>query len=221
MSLLILNDSLETPPGDGSHGGMGYRFTHPETGHQSKARTRDVWYAKIDKYREDNGFAPMPHEIADDQLCQLLPPEWCVYEGKHPSHDVDARVSVPDAIRGTKVLIHWMANGAQAVPQAQADERAKTCARCYFNVPLNGCASCQEVLKYVYTAKGDRKTKHDGELDVKSCAICKCSSAAHVWVPVESLIKGVDEKILAQFPPHCWKGIECKALIERRAAQAV
>lgn len=224
MTRLRLIPSHETPPDDGSGSGMGFRFTHPETGHKTQSRSKGEWLAKIIKYRKDNDL-PVPDDmeaIAEDQLCQLLPAGLCRYESGEDAKPVTSgRVSVTDVVNGTKVLMHWMLNGQNVVSQAEADARGRTCSNCYFNIPVSGCAACKELLTHVYTAKGQRGTAYDANLDTKSCALCKCSSAAHIWVPIESLALGVSDSLLTKFPEFCWKARGIRELIERRAAVAV
>lgn len=221
MTRLRLIPSFETPPDDGSGSGLGFRFTHPETGHKTQSRSKGEWLAKIVKYRKDNGL-PVPDDmeaIAEDQLCQLLPSGLCRYEdGSAPKSFVDARIGIKEAIRGTEVFIHWKLNGGHHVSQEEAERRARICGSCYFNVQLSGCGKCHAFADYVYRSKGELKTKADGQLETRACAVCGCSSMAQVWVPTESLNAGTDDKTLAKYPSHCWKKI---SLIEHRAAQAV
>lgn len=64
----------------------------------------------------------------------------------------------------------------------------------------------------VQSLVGGETTSYDDKL--KACAICACSNAAQVHVPIEFLQAGVTEQMMSEFAlvPDCWKFHELRAL---------
>jgi hypothetical protein len=202
MRLKLISHHREVPPD-------GYRFTHPETGHKTESTDERAWLKSIRKYREDNGFVPIDEADIYDQFCKLLPPGWCVYEnGNRPTWFVDTRLGVREILNGTKVMASLLVAGMPLVSKEKAAERALICSRCYYNVPISGCAPCLGLSSLIERIGGDIKTPSDASL--KSCAICICSNKAQTRLPIEILAKGVDAEMLTKFKsvPFCWKGQE-------------
>lgn len=202
MTLLKLLPSNATPPDK-------FRYTFREDGFTVLAMDRDSWLRMIKQHYKDNEY-PMPEnwiELAEDQLCKLLPPGHCTYEDGSPQKQfVDARIGFHDVVNGTRVLVEFAKQGAPLVDQATAEDRAATCAACFYNIQSSGCGSCLGLLNIVEEVAAGRKTKADAQLAVKSCAICKCISRAHIWLPIDVLEKGIPNDMLSMFPEFCWKG---------------
>lgn len=214
---LVLVKHNEVPPESG--GIMGYRYTHPETGHISHARDVDGWKQAIDKYRSDNGFPPIEMADAVDQLCKLLPRGWCKYsDGTKPSWFVNTRLQVGDLVNGTKVLAGFIYKGMPLVSKELAESRSETCARCPFNVDISGCQPCSDLAAIVISIGGDLKTKSDPSL--KHCAICLCSNLAQTRVPIDILRRGVTPEMADKFKSvdWCWKAKELFSPIDADAA---
>lgn len=193
-----------------------YRYTHPEDGWKDSCFGYESWLAKVYKHKLDNGY-PIPadwREIAEDQLCRILPPGFCAYEdGRPPESFVDARMGLEDVMNGTRVFISWVQAGVPLVEQELAEARAATCAACYMNMPAQGCGICQGLSNLVEEVARGRTTKADQFLASKACVVCKCVSRAHIWLPIENLKSGVSPEMMQQFPAgHCWKRKEIEAL---------
>lgn len=192
---------IETPPDK-----LRYKFW--QDGHTITAMDCDTWFLHIEKHYKDNEY-PMPidwKEQVENQLCQSLPPGWCEYEsGGDPQAFIDARMTMDDIINGTNVLVEFVAQGAPLVDQKLADSRARTCAACYANISAGGCATCKGLAYLVDAVAGTHKTVADGELQGKSCGVCKCLSRAHVWLTIEILSKGITPEMETLWPDHCWK----------------
>lgn len=205
--LRLIPDST-TPPDK-------FRFTHPEDGWIDVAMDRKSWFAAIKKHRVDNGY-PLPDDWqaqAEDQLCRILPPGWCLQEdGRSPEQFVDTRISLDDVLRGTRVLLSFMFHGMPTVPQAQIESRAKTCASCYMNIAIPGCSPCVGLSNLIADVSGNISTPADPML--RACAICHCSNQAQTRIPIEILAKGVtgEQRALFNTVEHCWKRAELAAM---------
>jgi hypothetical protein len=186
-----------------------FQYIIPEDGTKYEGFDIDsvVFQAQEHYRRHEHYLKPTNlRELLEDQNCQRLSGEWCEYEnGEQFMDGVDARFGIEDVVNGTKVLASFTLGGMETVTQEVAEERAKTCARCFMNSQVPGCSACFQLLNVVAMVKGDRSTKEDHAL--KSCLICKCSLKAAVWVPGEHLMKGTTPQQERQFEriPWCWK----------------
>lgn len=189
----------------------GYRFTHPETGHKTESTDERAWLKAIKKYREDNGFPPIEEADIWDQFCKLLPPGLCVYDdGSKPAWFVTTRLGVRDVMRGTKAMAQFIFSGMALVSKEKADERAQICSRCYFNVPISGCAPCVGLASAILAISGANKTPSDASL--RSCAVCACSTKAKVWLSNEIIAKSTTEEQMQRFPDFCWQRKELSGI---------
>ncbi len=207
--LLHVRVQGRTPPGQ-------WRYTFPEDGFMVKQFCYDDWLRKIKAHYEYNSY-PMPDnwvELAEDQLCKLLPAGQCEHEdGSKPEYFVSLQFGLNDAINGTKVLAGWTTSGFPLVSKEVAKARGKTCASCYANVTLPGCGTCQGFASLVAEIVGATPLDSDPILEGKSCAYCHCASKANIWVPVEVSKSGVSQQALEAMPKDwCWKRREILAL---------
>lgn len=108
-----------------------------------------------------------------------------------------------DVVNFLKVLKHWVFHNPALVEPEEADRRAAICATCPYNVDAVGCFGCANVAGMIFDVVKDRSTPHDGQL--KNCQVCGCVNRAQVWVPKETLDKGVTAEMREDFPAHCWK----------------
>lgn len=197
-----MNKTTQCPPDR-------YRFVH-STGYVSRALDPYSWMQDILKHRRDNSL-PIPDNmqaIAEDQLCRTLPPGWCSYSdtGATPSDYIDIRVDLHDMLNATKVFGSFVLAGMPLVEPSVAEERGRICSACPANVGISGCSPCVGMAEAVAEVVGASKTSADALLENRSCAWCKCSSKAQIWVPIEILAKGVDDALLARNTfEHCWK----------------
>jgi hypothetical protein len=186
-----------TPPDE-------FRYTHAETGHVTKARTYNEWVSAAKAHRVGNNLSIPDNfvEQMEDQLCMLLPPEWCQFEDPNRRW-VDTRFSIEDLSSGMRVFSTWMDEGRPFVEQAEAERRARICAGCPMNVQVHGCAPCHKLVHWISGNLFQRKTKHDGQL--KACAVCRCANQAQIWFPLEILAEGDTEEKQLLYPSFCWK----------------
>jgi hypothetical protein len=192
MQLRLINEWGPCPPD-------GFRYVDPFDGYLSHAWTYVDWVALQSGHLQANNreIPPDLGEQMQDQLCQSLPPGWCLYDDPlRPRPSVS--LSWNDVAAGVKTFARWITEGRPYVAQQEADRRALICSRCYLNVNVQGCAGCQ---KAVVEVTGNRKTKHDQSL--RSCAVCKCFLRAKVHFPVHTL-DTQSEKVQSMYPGFCW-----------------
>lgn len=191
--LLKLLDTWGPCPPDG------FRYVDPEDGYLSHAWTYRDWVdVQVAHLRANNREVPDNLGIQmQDQLCQTLPPGWCMYDDpSRPRPSIS--LSWNDVTAGIATFTRWIAKGAKFVEQREAERRAVICTRCYLNVNVQGCSGCQ---KAVVELVGDRKTKNDGAL--RSCAVCRCFLRAKVHFPINTL-DTQSEKAQQLYPEFCW-----------------
>lgn len=189
------------------------RFRAPD-GTLIEATDRATWYIKIRKHYADNSI-PIPEnieQIAQDHLCRILPPGWCRHEDGTGFEGLNVRLELGDYFRGMEILTTVAATGEPLVDKELAESRAAKCAACPANVTVPGCAPCIGISNLIMKVKGAMETKSDQFL--KTCACCKCSTQAKVWVKTEILAKGDDATVMAKMRsmPDCWCSQEIDAL---------
>jgi len=205
MSLLKLNRTDQVPPGN-------YRFTVPETGyHIGGMFTISDLYDKVERHYNDNNI-PLPDNWRDkvvDQLCQQLPAGWCFYDDGKQHEGNDSILSFDNILKGVKSLAAIASNVVAGqdpfVDQNEAEERAKICARCFYNQKSNfcmGCGGARVILDMVGEVKGSRKTSIDYAL--QNCGICGCRNDAIVHVKKNLLLTGEKQETTNKRPDWCW-----------------
>jgi len=120
-----------------------------------------------------------------------------------------ARLSLSTVLSGTKVLLAFKLAGSPYVTQEEANRRAATCSMCAWNQdytkPCGGaCGGLKEIVSQII---GNKTTPYDDKL--KSCGVCSCFAAAHIWLPLNILENGVSSDQREQFAAinNCWKKI--------------
>lgn len=199
MSLKFCFPAFEGPPD-------GYSWTSP-TGNKIKNLHRTSWFDAILKEYQDNGI-PMPDDWkaqAEHQWCLGAPPGFCKHETGELHHGYFAtRLTAHDYLHGTVVLSQIAAEPDPLVDKELAESRAKKCAACPANLQVSGCIPCLGIANFIVSIKGAKTTPSDPYL--QTCGICKCSTAAKVWVKKEILSKHADPTELAAMRamPDCW-----------------
>lgn len=206
---LLRYTQRETPPDR-------WRWKCRHTGHRIESMAKASWFQEIEKFNRENGFEQPENwrEIAEHELCMLLPPGFCEYRGGGaPERQMlNTRTTAANIVAGTRVFLEWREQGMPLVTPEVAEQRAKTCAACYAAVPITGCGGCVGLVNLVLDIVGKGTTTADDELKTKSCAWCGCSALANVWIPAEVSQKGVTDEMLQTEIPWCWKIREIRAL---------
>ena len=193
MNRLTLSDALRGPvPPDG------YRYRDPVDGFTAHSFEYPDWVNKEKKHLEANGReVPFDLEILmQEQLCLTLPPGWCNYDP--PNSVILVQLDWKDVMQAAGTFKDWLLQGRPLVDQEEAERRALICSRCYLNVQITGCGSCQSIVEAM---AGTLSTKHDRF--IRSCAACKCNLKAKVHFPLETLDKH-NPGVQQLYPDHCW-----------------
>lgn len=184
----------------------GYIFTFPD-GYKSRNLHRTSWYDDIKKHYQDNGI-PMPpdwKEQAEHQWCLGAPPGFCIHETGEGWIGFNTRLTAHDFLHGTVILSQIALEPDPLVDQSLAESRAKKCAACPANLQVSGCIPCLGIANFIVQIKGSKTTSSDSFLN--TCAHCKCSNSAQVWIKKEILAKHYDPTAMAGMSamPDCWK----------------
>lgn len=196
MGLQFANKSIVPPDG--------YRFTCPETHYTIRSRDYWSWIDKIKAHYRANEI-PLPQNIEDvaaDQLCSQLAPEWCGRANETPW--VNIRFGLGDVRDWLVAHLKLAVNGFKFVEQAEAERRAYICAACPNNVDTGGCgAHCHKLGELITGDIARRSTPYDA--DLKACAICHCLGSVQVHFPLNILEASDTPERQALYPSYCWK----------------
>src|SRR4030095_11672546 len=127
----------------------GYCYVDPVDGFVAHGFDYTDWVNQEEKHLSVNG-REVPPDLnlqMEEQLCKVLPPGWGRYEDPQrprPSHALEW-----DEIKGgLSTFAKWIAGGCKFVDKEEADRRAAICSRCYLNMKIGGCASCQKAVAH-------------------------------------------------------------------------
>lgn len=184
----------------------GYSWTAPD-GFKVRNLHRSSWYYAIDKHYRDNGYHQPENwkELAEHQWCLGAPPGWCKHEtGEAHEGYFSTRLTAHDYLHGTVVLSQIATHADPLVSPEIASARAQKCAACPANIQVSGCIPCLGIANFIVGIKGSQTTPSDPFLH--TCAICKCSVAAKVWVKTEIISEhtGPGEMAAMRAMPDCW-----------------
>lgn len=124
---------------------------------------------------------------------------------------------------GTRTLLEWIASGAEAVPQEQANARAAVCARCPVN-SMNAPDMADKPLSQWFTVPAANaikaalsmrdewglSTPDDVKLGV--CLGCECVMRLKVHVPLNKFLSKMTVEGKAGLDKNCWVLAEEKKL---------
>jgi hypothetical protein len=184
-----------------------YRATMPD-GHIVRQASRTIWYQEIKAHYQRNGYA-LPENwqaIYEDRLCRILPPGFAVNESGVQVNSEDIRIGIDDLKHGMQVLWNITRSPDPLVSKELAEKRGGICAACVANIEVPGCKPCIGLSNTIMDIKGRGSTKADAFL--RSCAVCKCSNEAQIWVKKDILMTGVEGAQLVRMKelnPECWK----------------
>jgi len=178
----------------------GYRWTCPDCGYQVQHIEKQEWFRLACKHVASNHgevsyqlMAQMEH-----QLCQTLPPGWCMYDDENRPRPPFA-LSWDDVKAGLATFKNWSLSGFKTVDQAEAERRARICVNCYLNTHVQGCATCHRLALEILP---DHHTPLDSSL--RACAVCKCLNQKKIWFDLQVLRDSSSEDQEKMYPSFCW-----------------
>lgn len=187
-----------------------YRAVMPD-GHVVRYADRNVWFGEIKNHYRRNSYV-LPEgwrSHYEDQFCKLLPPGYCVNDSGVSANTQDIRIGIEDLKHGMQVLWNITRTENPLVDRSTASARGAICAACPANIHVPGCKPCIQLANTIMDIKGRGTTPADPFL--RTCAVCKCSNQAQVWVKSEILGHGVTPEQLrhmSELNPSCWKSRE-------------
>lgn len=185
--------------------GGGWFWKDPVSGVEVRGTNFDMVLQFAIKERQANGIPiglDFERELERD-LCASKPDE-CEYVD--PAIPRKKRLSFADVLNGTRVLLNFKLAGSPLVDHQEANRRASICATCPFNVQFDRpCIRCGDLQDIVLKIIGGQGTPYDD--NNKSCSLCGCYTAAHVWLPYSILETGLSDDMKKAFAslPFCWK----------------
>jgi hypothetical protein len=189
----------------------------PESGMRFEHYSRDAFFKAIQSHRLANGYEITPDwkERIEDQICREHAAEWGQEICRRVQNLGGRRaISFAAAQSFLNTMASWLVRTAKGeaafVSQEEANRRAAICVTCPNNVHSFGgsCGSCADrIMRALAHVVGKRSTPYDHNLG--ACAICSCSLAAAVHVPLEPQQAGLDEGLKIEFKaiPWCWKRV--------------
>lgn len=205
MSNLRLTNKLQTPPG-----GWRYRIealaeVAPHLVWVGPTHTFNDLRNMILKRCEANSITPPSDEAIEDQICQLVPPEFCI-DGYGRINRAVSRFAVMSSTfkQGTKTLYNWWKNGSRRVDKDEIVRRSRICNQCPENRAIEQCSACamRSVRSLINEVVANTKLPTDDLL--QACAVCQCSLVAKVRMPLEDLLPHMPKDQMARLPSSCW-----------------
>jgi hypothetical protein len=203
-----ITDPQTSPPN-------GWRYRQPESGLEFRHYSRDAFFKEIQSHRLANGYEITPDwkERIESDICREHMAEWGAGICRRVQHLGERKaISFAAAQSFLNTMGSWLiqtAKGEDAfVSQEEADRRARICVTCPNNIHSFGgsCGSCADrIMRALLHVVGKRSTRYDHNLG--ACAICSCSLAAAVHVPLAPQRAGLSEELKVEFRaiPWCWK----------------
>jgi hypothetical protein len=197
MAFSCLINLLHVPPG-------GWQFTEPLS--KMVIYGGDYWdlREKVRKHRTINLFVSGP-EIDNQiqgQICERMSATARSVFCRNCDTTIPERTITLGDVREFLIVAKSWLSSPHLVSQDEANRRAEICAGCPKNVPIAGCHTCRNLIKWTVDLIGhNRSTPFDGKLG--GCEVCGCGNQAQVHIPLKDLQKGITPQM--EFPSHCWK----------------
>jgi hypothetical protein len=116
--------------------------------------------------------------------------------------------SVKAVAAGSKVVIDWLASGAEAVPQEQANARAAVCSACplnskeelssFFTVPV------AHAIKLALEKRKGFKLSTPSDEALGVCLACECVNALKVHMPFDRFYPKMKQETKDALWDQCW-----------------
>lgn len=202
---LRLTNKYQTPPGGWRYRVEALADKAPELVWCGPTHTYPDLYKMVLKRCEANGITPPSEEQFEDQICQHVPPEFCVDSEGRLNRAVSKFAVMSSTFKqGTKTLYSWWLHGRRRVSVDEIVRRTYICNQCPENRAIEQCSACamKNVHAIVNEIVANTRLKTDDLL--KACAVCQCSLIAKVRLPLEDLLPNIPKNQYAQLPTKCW-----------------
>lgn len=105
---------------------------------------------------------------------------------------------------GLSVLVSWLGEKGEPVPQETANRRAAICAPCPKNKPTsNFLEAAKSCIALAIKRQLEIKTDYDEQLFM--CEVCGCKNSLKVHTPIEHIRSRTPDYQLEKFPTeNCW-----------------
>lgn len=176
-------------------GPASYSFKDPDTGYIYRETSKQELISRITAYRAQNNLEPIEHLpfTIENYLCGLP-------ENTGKCEPVELKRGLMGTLRGGIALLkNYMYQSFAS--QEVADERAKQCSQCKYNVFPDKGAFIEWSDHIAINSVGDRKTALQEELG--SCIVCSCVVKAKVWYTGE--VPAVAEQLPKFEEVACWQ----------------
>jgi hypothetical protein len=189
-----LRDSGITPP-------CGWTYKIKETRVEVEGDDLDTLFEKVKENLDINRISydkNILRATIEDDICRRSPSGIC-------KGFMNWFITRPrDVMNGTTALAIMLKRGKGAfVSNSIAEERAKICVKCKYNIDNPGCITCKGFKIIINGARHGRITTLDSELN--TCGICRCFLEALVHVDVDILRATTPPNRVVNYPEHCWK----------------
>lgn len=120
-------------------------------------------------------------------------------------------VTVEQLKDGGKIVIEWLGDGGQPVPEEQSERRSVVCRKC----PMNArgvtvlARTVAGAIRRHLAWKHKMKLPHDASLG--TCTACRCVLNLKVWVPLKHIFDTLPQEKLDRLHPDCWVRSELHA----------
>ena len=173
-----------------------FEFKDPDTGFQYREKSLADLYKRIVTYRAQNNLEPLEllREVVENYLCGLP-------ENTNKCQPMELQRSWFQTVVGGVLLLKNLAFRRYA-PQKVAEERAKQCEGCKFNVfpdkgPFISFADNIAVMQV-----GERRTENAEKLG--NCEVCTCVLKSKVFYQ-GSLPKFPEDQLVQLRSVNCWQ----------------
>lgn len=223
MSMIRLRDRNRFIPG-------GFRFIQPQLPRWSVTpwSSFDTCVQQIIQMRQanplisaNNGLSTDKATVEDEldaynaRICQEMKWSDYIWDGPvgsdpPPKSTLLSQLaqSAARVAAGVSTIKEWDIEGGELVPQAQAEDRAKTCVPC----PKNGSAiltdwftvPAAELIKAQLEKRNEKKIRTANDPLLGTCTACACPLKLKVHTPLSVVLEKIRPDDKAQLDPNCW-----------------
>lgn len=203
----------------------GFRFYQPETRWEGPRHTSfNALVDSIIAHRKANpslmaqhGWSADPSSVSEEldayntKLCQQFGwHDYIMEGGQAPA--ATPFIPLPNRLKsvaaGARDLVHWINDGAEAVPFEKALARAQICKDCpqngrgdftsYFTVPVS------EAIRAELNRRREMKLSTPIDEYLGVCLACACPLKLKIHIPIENIRTQLQPEAVARLDERCW-----------------